>query len=92
MSLWQIVLFDANPNLPAKEGDEGLIPRKILWRRKWQPIPVFFFFFFGIHQSFIIMLLDSLGQEFDQYIVGVSCLHGVFFLFLYCSGFCHTLK
>ena len=31
----------------------------------------------GIHQSFIIMLLDSLGQEFDQYIVGVSCLHVV---------------
>ena len=50
MSLWKIVLFDANLNLPAKEGDEGLIPRKILWRRKWQPIPVF-------------LLIESCGQR-----------------------------
>ena len=30
-------------NLPASARDEGLIPwiRKIPWRRKWQPTPVF---------------------------------------------------
>ena len=31
-------------NLPANEGDEGSIPgsvRKIPWRRKWQPTPLF---------------------------------------------------
>ena len=27
-------------NLPANAGDVDSIPRKILWRRKWQPIPV----------------------------------------------------
>ena len=28
-------------NPPANAGDPGLIPRKISWRRKWQPTPVF---------------------------------------------------
>ena len=31
-------------NLPASEGEAGLIwvwIQKILWRKKWQPIPVF---------------------------------------------------
>ena len=28
-------------NPPANAGDMGLIPRKIPWRRAWQPTPVF---------------------------------------------------
>ena len=31
-------------NLPANAGDigdVGLVPRKIPWRKKWQPAPVF---------------------------------------------------
>ena len=28
-------------NLPANAVDEDLIPGKSIWRRKWQPTPVF---------------------------------------------------
>ena len=49
--------------------------RKIPWRKKWQPTPVFFFFFFCIGLFFFSFIVISWRLTNSQH----------------CSGFCHTL-